>query len=80
GYMLKLCTVVYVVIVFLLLLFLACYQDEFYTFASIQAVLSLRPTRRAVFDAGMISVSQFGTLEEASALSGENSRVCFILA
>ena len=68
------------VVDFMLGRFRAWYQDEGIAVDVIQAVLARRPTRPADFDARVLAVSHFRTLDSAEALAAANKRVANILA
>ncbi|SQI33896.1 Glycine--tRNA ligase beta subunit [Leminorella richardii] len=68
------------VVEFMLGRFRAWYQDEGFSTDVILAVLALRPTRPADFDARVKAVSHFRTLDAAESLAAANKRVSNILS
>ncbi len=68
------------VLEFLMARFRAWYQDKGISTDVILAVLARRPTRPADFDARILAVAHFRTMDEALALAAANKRVSNILA
>jgi glycyl-tRNA synthetase beta chain len=60
--------------------FRAWYQEQGFAIDTIQAVLSLNPTKPADFDARVKAVTHFRTLPEASSLAEANKRVSNVLS